>query len=419
MELATNTSDAEVYITTSNPSTVRVKVQTPAYKGVRISDSNFNIIHGQVKIVTISPWIRTNGTSKDSKGILVTATAEISVYGFNTAGQSSDAFLALPTDVLGKHYYAITYYPPSRQCQMLVAAVYNSTVVHITLGVALGNNSVYYNKRVYMAGDFMYIRLNRYDTFQVHSEGDLTGTYVTSDKAIAVFSGNKDTHVKYLNGSDHLCEQLMPVEAWGKSFMTLPLPHDYYVKFVANECNTNVNITLGGLASTLTLNKTGDIGQLNIQHRIVCSIVADKPISVVQISKGSYHGYRPMMSIIIPIEQFGSNTYTYSIPQTLIKRNYLVFFSKNSDINKIKFDGVSKQVNIFSVNMLYGGGYVSATIGSHSVELPSSTYAGYIWGSDDKQAYGMPVGMNVNYINPVSIFEVYHSCVENLFFIYI
>ncbi len=87
--------------------------------------------------------------------------------------------------------------------------------------------------RTYSWGQEFTVRLDDCSTMQVQSgkTGDLTGTFVKSNKPIAVFSGNARTNVKGEScpgcvwyTRDHLVEQLPPKESWAKKFVTCPIP---------------------------------------------------------------------------------------------------------------------------------------------------------------------------------------------------
>ena len=123
----------------------------------------------------------------------------------------------------------------------------------------------------------------RFDTLQLVANGDFTGTKVTSDKPVSVFSGNKETNIGS-GTSDHLVEQITPVDVWGKNFVTVPVPRrtvgDYF-RFIANEDTTVVNIS-GGYSSTFTIN-AGEFIQKAIPSNAYCKIISNKAIMVVQL----------------------------------------------------------------------------------------------------------------------------------------
>lgn len=382
----------QLYVTTAKRTRVNVVIETPGFTQSVISDRTFTITLGKVKRVGISVSIRMNATSKDSKGILVTASDDISLYGFNKGTVSVGAFLALPTDVLGKRYYAITYYPPRIQCQVLVAAVYNSTVVNIRLGTALGNDSVQYEGRVYTAGETITINMDRCDTFQFQSQGDLSGSYVTSDKIIAVFSGNIEPTMGYEESTDdHVCEQLIPVEMWGTCFIALPFPLGSHTKFVASEGSTTVTVT-GASTILLTLGRAGDVGEFDIPPDVAYSIFSDKPIMLIQFSN-SVSETNLRMTAILSVEQF-VNKSAWAVPIALMDMNYFMFVIRKSDINQLVVDGNSMDnITLVNVGMEYVVGSFEVTEGFHYVELQSSTFAGYLFGYGGWKSYGMPVSM--------------------------
>lgn len=118
---------------------------------------------------------------------------------------------------------------------------------------------------------------------QLVAKGDLTGTKVTSDKPVSVFSGNKKTKIGSGGSSDHIVEHITPVDDWGKNFITSPIPlrtvGDYF-RFIATEDNTQVTIS-GGYSSSFTLN-AGEFKEKAIPSNAYCKIVSDKAIMVVQ-----------------------------------------------------------------------------------------------------------------------------------------
>ena len=54
--------------------------------------------------------------------------------------------------------------------------------------------------------------------FDAASTADFTGSRITSDKPISVLSGNKKVAVGASGSSDHLTEQVPPVNTLGKAF---------------------------------------------------------------------------------------------------------------------------------------------------------------------------------------------------------
>ena len=77
----------------------------------------------------------------------------------------------------------------------------------------------------------------------------MTASYITSDKIITVFSGNRRTSVKPGSSRDTLVDQMMPVDTWGSKFAIVPTPKRTTgdsVRFIGSESNTAVKIKCSG-----------------------------------------------------------------------------------------------------------------------------------------------------------------------------
>ena len=316
--------DIELFVTTSRTTTVNVNVTSPGWTNPSVKES-FSVTAGDVKRVNINPGLRLKGIVKEKKGILVTADEEIVIYGVNKQSYSNDAFLGLPTDVLGTEYYTVTYYPPSRWTQICIVGVEDSTTVIIKLSNCPNCGSVEYDGTTYKKGETLTITVDRYDALQLQSKGDLTGAHITSDKNISVFSGNLRTNTGVGKSEDHLVEHLTPVVTWGKRFATIPIPKvttgDFF-KLIASEASTSVSYKCkkDNMIShnSLTLAVAGDFQQITVDSGKYCYFVADKVILLIQIVMSQQRESEPSdpaMLIIPPIEQYGAD-YIFSTPQS-------------------------------------------------------------------------------------------------------
>eukprot|EP00105_Crassostrea_gigas_P023961 XP_011444035.1 PREDICTED: SCO-spondin isoform X3 [Crassostrea gigas] len=405
--------NVELFVTTSRTTTVSVTVDSPKCTSPRVS-SSFTVTAGQVKQLFISPSIRMAGSSKSSKGIRVKASDEVVIYGVNKETYSCDGFVGLPLDVLSDEYYLVTWSPTSRQCELLVVGVQDSTSVSITLSQHMGSNNLYYSGKYYYKGNKVTETLNKYDTWQLVTRGDLTGSYVKSSKPVSVFSGNRKTNIGRGGSSDHLVEQMFPVNTWGKNFATVPIPKrtvgDYF-KFIASEDNTVVKIT-GGYTSTFTISKAGYMVQKLISSSAYCKIVADKPIMVVQFvqsQQSSSEKSDPAMMIIPPTEQYGAD-YTFTTPKYSLGsyNNYFMFIVEESQASGLRIDGkafpTSTSYKKISGTSLVGG-YISITEGTHTVRhtSPIAIFGGFLYGQANYETYGFTTGMRLAKVNAVCI----------------
>ncbi|XP_061184995.1 SCO-spondin-like [Saccostrea echinata] len=405
--------NVELFVTTSRTTTVSVTVDSPKCSNPSISES-FTVTAGQVKQLFLNPNIRMAGSTKSSKGVRVRASDEVVIYGVNKERYSCDGFVGLPLDVLSDEYYLVTWYPPVYQCELLIVGVEDSTSVSITVSQHIGSTYINYGGRKYYKGNVVSETLNKYDTWQLTSSGDLTGSYVTSSKPVSVFAGNKKTRIGSGGSSDHLVEQMFPVNTWGKTFATVPIPKrtvgDYF-KFIASESNTRVTIS-GGYSSTFTISNAGYMVQKLISSSAYCKIEADKPIMVVQFvqsQRSSSEKSDPAMLIIPPVEQYGAD-YTFTTPKYSLGsyNNYFMFIVEESKASGLRINGQAFPSNT-NYNKISGtslvGGYISISEGTHTVRhtSPIAIFGGFLYGQANYETYGFTTGMRMAKVNSVCI----------------
>ena len=268
-------------------------------------------------------------TTDRSKGIIITAEGQISVYGALDARYSTDSFLALPPHNLGTAsytYIAATYHTySSYYAHVGIVSLENDTLLTITptQSVTIGTESV-------EAGESVLIALHRAETLRFAFNGDLTGTKVTSNRPISFFCGNECTNVpRSASACDHLVEQLPPVEAWGRQFATTPLKtrmsFDIF-RLVASENSTTVNIscTLSngnqGYDDEFILNE-GSFAEVQVSSESFCWIEADNRILLLQFAVGTSVDKvlsDPFMALIPAVSHY-TNSFTLPIVNSSLK----------------------------------------------------------------------------------------------------
>ncbi|KAK3094797.1 hypothetical protein FSP39_006366 [Pinctada imbricata] len=415
--------DVELFVTTARKAPVTVRVQAQDTNNASL-DVTFTVTAGGVKQLFIDNSYRNIKTGMSQKGILVTSSDEIVIYGVNKERNSNDAFLGLPTDVIGTEYYATTYAPATRYCLILVVGVHDNTTVEITFPDQADVN-ITYDGQWYGPNSKLTLKMHRFSTFQAHNVGDLTGTYVKSDKPVSFFSGNKKTKIGPGNSQDHLVEQQVPVSRWGRKFAIMPVPDrvvgDYF-RFVASEENTTVTVRGQNqgqsFEESFTLASPGDWIQKNYSSTSFSYVESSKAILLVQyvLSMVSDNA-DPAMFIIPPIEQYAAD-YTFTTPKWTGGNqgrsdpnvteysyfNYFMFVVKDSEKYGLRMDGRRLPSNT-EYNIIPGtdlvAGYVSLTDGTHICRhiSPISVFGGYLYGRQRLESYAFPSGMRLAPIN--------------------
>jgi len=299
----------------------------------------------------------------------VTAADEVTVYGLNQRSQSTDAFLGLPTDILGTEYINQGYQNVNiiNATQFGIVAAQDDTSVTITPTVTTGSR---------LAGVPYTITLNQGQTYQLRNTlpapADLSGSIIESNLPIAVFGGHQCANIPMgFTACDYIVEQLPPISTWGQSFVTMPLATrtggDTF-RVLASQDVTTVSID-GAVA--VTLNR-GEIYETILSSP--ATITADAPVLVTQYSNSSgFDGVTsdPFQVVIPPFEQFLAS-YTITTPATGFTTNFVNVVAANAAIGTIMLDGIVIPAADFTPigSSGFSGTQVAIALGSHALSGP-------------------------------------------------
>lgn len=360
-------------------------------------NQSFQVTANTVARVPIPRSCQLNDTDQiQNRGIHVTAQQPVVVYGMNERNFTSDAYLGLPVNTLGKEYFVLTYgnsnaFEPSTQ--FAVVATANNTIVTIKPSVTTGTHA---------AGVSYNITLNQGQTYllrntEVGVEKDLSGTLVTSSKPIAVFGSHKAVTIpsEAICCADHIVEQLPPVNTWGKRFVLIASEtrtRGDFFRFLA--ANDNTVIYLNGTRET-TINR-GQFYEKLVKDPT--EVIATQPILVAQYSTSSYfdtatYGADPMMMIVPPYSQF-LNNYTVAAPDRF---NNFVNLAVPTAINgQVKIDNNLIPASSFAPigNSGFSSARVSVTVGTHNLYAPVP-FGVFSYGFATDEGYGYPGGMSL------------------------
>lgn len=388
---------------TDNP--VRISVSIVGVAGttgqVRIpglgSTQNYTLDVNGLAIVNLprAAELRDANDLIENKGINVTAQREVAVYGFNRVRYTSDAFLALPSDVTGRAYLVQAYknnfsgVPDLAGSQFAIVAGEDETTVQIRPTASAAGR---------FAGVSYTITLNQGETYQLRTMGDtpndLSGTVIRSDKPISVFGGHRTTTVPSSNYfyADHLVEQLLPVERAGTYFPIAPLKFrsaDTY-RIMATENSTTVSVDGINVA---TLN-AGEIHQVMLSS--AGRIEADKPVHLTQFANSAdYEGGNlgdPFMMNVLHNGLFQPR-YELHIPSSGFGTNVINVIVQTAEIGIVSRNGVVIPVGEFFGVPGTTYSYAQLTVGTGVHRLQSrSGFAVYAYGWAEFDSYGFPGG---------------------------
>jgi PKD repeat protein len=403
------TCHVEVYIGTS---------PTPSYTQTIIPN-----IPTYIRI----PWPDVEAMGSESiqnKAIHLVSDNSLNVYALNWCENSADVAVIYPKETLGNEYFAMCYTPhiqtdilgnelyngSGKNSEFLIVATENNTTVNIT--------PTKITDKLQPANVPFSIILSKGELYQVQSmnhlnlqgQGDLTGSYIKSDKNIAVFSGALATSVPAdpnVDSWDHLYEQMPPLPSWGRKFVTVPLvgrSEDRY-RVMASQNNTSVRISG---KSTVVLNR-GAFYEFVLKANEPSLVESDKPVLLAQymvsnsvdrppgLTIWDWDG-DPFMVIVNPVEQTREfATFVVYDSQNLKNKYYVNIVTRDDATLQILLD--DKPIPFQTLpNSGYSFAQVKTDKGKHNLRSTESGkgFIAYVYAYGNPESFGYSVGFNVS-----------------------
>ncbi len=352
----------------------------------------------------------------EKKGIHITAKQEVTVYGINQMQFSTDAFLALPINVLNEDkdsdYIIMSYTNLNSSITSefgLVGTENNTKVTIIPSKNVPGHPS----------GVPFTINIGKGETYQLQATGsstnDLTGTIVSSDKPIAVFGAHVCANVPpNTTFCDHIVEQLPPTTTWGEKFVTVPLATrlkgDIF-RILSSTNNTKVEVKgIKGFTQSFTINR-GEFRELDIPSNEYTEITSSNPILVAQFSKGDESDPTivngdPFMLLVPSLEQFLS-AYTITTPKTGFTLNFVNIIAPKKAIGNITLDGSIIPASTFTAigSSEFYAAQVDIKLGTHNLK-GNAPFGVSIYGFANDESYGYLGGQAFGEITNVDKIEL-------------
>jgi len=351
---------------------------------ITLTDTNdtipFSVLAGDIEEVTIPTRMMLNGTGKVRRVIRITSEKDIVVVGLNKRSTTTDAFLILPDKLLGTEYYTVGYKNIALD-EFALIATEDNTIINVSSSInTLANFDV---------------NLSKGEVYQYQQNVELTGTHISSNKNIAVVSGNQCTDIPDTDyACDHIAEQMLPVNTWEKEFITVPLKtrqNGDTFRIVASHNNSVVSIN--GIV-TATLHNAGEYYETVLTTSSY--ITSNYPIMVAQYSNStSFDGVTsdPFMALVPATAQYDT-THIINTPSGFT--DYINLVVPTASINDVQLDGVNINVSDFTVvaDTSYSSAQLQISSGKHTVT--SSAKIGLLgYGFANYDSYGYPSSLRL------------------------
>ena len=277
---------------------------------------------------------------EQNKGIyLKTSSDSVIVIGRNlySGGGSADTFLALPIVKLSVTMYVyfgisapqsdlVTNNNIYKQNVVIIVGTEDNTIMKliVTQSVTISVGST--TTDLIPSNEYSFV-INRLQTVSFQAQGDLSGTKITTNKQVSVYSGHSCANVPSdIAACDYLIEQLPPTALWGKVHYVTPLSprKSYTIKIVSAYDSTNIKFYCNNsLISTYTLNEGSYIAiALHLQEH--CALISNKEVLVAQFSHGQQDddiNGDPMM-MLLPATIHSNYNFKFSTLRSTYRPDY-------------------------------------------------------------------------------------------------
>jgi len=417
----TNANAQQYAVTVSNTSDSKVTVDFLKPDGSTVKSTD--VQPDQLEAVDL-PARNPVDSSISDNSYRIEASGPVTAHQFNPKNQAdiftNDASLLLPSSAMGTEYTVIGWsslkapsnpqqsHPTARPYVTVVAVDQGTTQVQIEpTAPTLSGNGV----SALSAGDSASYTLSKGEVVQLMAEQktshDLTGTTVSADQKVAVFSGHECSEVPTgTQYCDHLEQQLVPESTWGKKYILSKFksrgsePDKYRIVAAQDDTTIQAQPPLAELDG-----KTIDEGEtLEFELEPSVLVSADKPISVGQFMVGSTHSGVSKNCSSKPTN-IGDPAFMIDVPQTQFRKNYVVFTPDEYAqdwINIVK--RTRSDVTVDGSTLSKDGTKISSTgwevvrkkvqSGTHNVE-GTAAFGLYAYGYECDVSYAYPGGLDL------------------------
>lgn len=336
---------------------------------------------------------------KEVKSIFIETSADVFIISHDDGLYTVGSTTHIPLHKLSNKYVVISTEPDplspySFKSQLAVAASVDNTTISITFKMKR-NLPLNIEGNTYYTGGVFNFSLNRYETYQIAHETDLTGTFIESSAPIAAFSGNDCNKLQNIGFCDHLIEQLPPTDSVDSIYIVPPNANnrDTLIRITSIE-SSNITFVIGNVAQSLFINKL-DHFDVRISSSQTCFIASDQPNLVTSFGLASSNSTMgdPSMTIVPGFNQYLSyykivvpSGYDFDYVSIIIKHYFKDSFRINGTM--IKAADI-----VFEEDVTAG----SLTYNVRTIQVPAGELTAY---TVDEEKFGLMFA-------GVSLYEAY------------
>lgn len=358
---------------------------------------------------------RIKGPGISDLAFKLVSTRPVAVTQMNPFGNvmiySNDATLLFQKGALGTQYYAMSWPSWSTMSGFvaIVAVEDGTTTVTVNYSAAtIAGTGI----EAQTGGDEVEYSLTKYQILTLNSSlsgaaettygADLTGSFIKSDRKVAVFGGHVCARIPAdKTACDHLEHQIFPLQSWGKEFTAVKTKPrsaelDYY-RILASDKGASVAWS-GGISGSVNLS-AGEFYDISTDKDFV--INSNEPVMVGQFLASQDAGATtgdPSMMLVAPDEQLRKE-YVFLVPPNYDNNRITIVASADTNItvNETSYSSNSFD-QIPDTDRLKK--WIELETGPYTLEA-SKPVALYVYGYSQYVSYAYTAGLDLTTINPV------------------
>lgn len=372
------------------------------------------------------------GYSMCDDGWHISTSAPAVVYASNYQPGSHDMTAVLPTPLLRCHYMTQTYGEHSNGQEVYVVAPYDSTLLRVVMNDYV---TTYQGVTLYRPGDTLDVIMMRGEVCRLYCglpvtnpSAGFSGTLFHSSKPVAVFQGHRCTSIPAPTTCDHLYEQCVPSDFWGRHFIVMPTLGRVadtvgghtgecigdMVKVTARENNCTVSIegqavktlSAGESYTFLLANHAPSVepssllgsDSMDFYQSNALSVVTSTPAQVCFYILGMAYGGMPgdPASVVVPpVEQGISRMVTAVYTTTLVSNHYVNVVTATDDVPLMTLDGQSIASSFTPTVGGYSYACLTVEAGKHIIDADTGRFLAVFYGLGSVESYAYIAGMAV------------------------
>lgn len=299
-----------------------------------------------------------NDFTIEYKAILLKTVVTSSVTLFDADYEYSvDGSLVLPTNKLSNEYLVSTpeglHLDKYFKCQFAIGVLYNETKINIHFNI-INNENITIHGKNFTSGDVLTTTLQELETYEIGHGRDLTGTYITSNKPIAVFSGNRCQKFFPYTGCNHMVSQLPPIDQFDNEYI-IPSFYDNSGTFIQiiTPVQNDIRIRTGSNTTMwhLTQHKHKNF---EIASNETTTVHSTHPVMVTGCAMGSYTN-DPYMTVIPGIKQY-LDFYKIVVPDQY-RENFICVIIPNESLFNLRINNmdITHFKSVFKQSLVFSG----------------------------------------------------------------